>query len=106
MSVKKTDSYCVGERHPSATTKFHGDIIFKGGKVLIGFRSICQIKSMILSDNTKQPEGLGDFFRNLRKKGLNVLKKMSKKPIKNPARALDITAHIATAAAFKNPKNV
>ena len=34
---------------------------------------------MIVSDNTKQAEGLGIFFNNLGKKGLDVLKKMFKK---------------------------
>ena len=29
---------------------------------------------MTLSDNTIQSEGLGDFFKNLGKKGLNVSK--------------------------------
>ena len=36
-------------------------------------------KSMIVSDNTIQAEGLGDFFKNLGKKGLNASKKMAKK---------------------------
>ena len=51
-------------------------------------------------------EGLGDFFKNLGKKGLDVSKKMAKNVLKNPSRALDITTNIATAAASKNPKNV
>ena len=33
---------------------------------------------MIVSDNMIQAEGLGDFFRNLGKKGLNVSKKVQK----------------------------
>ena len=33
---------------------------------------------MIVSDNTIQAEGLGDFFKNLGKKSLNVSKKMAK----------------------------
>ena len=37
---------------------------------------------MTVSDNTIKPEGLGDFFKNLGKKGLNVSKKMAKKSIK------------------------
>ena len=61
---------------------------------------------MIVSDNTIQAEGLGDFFKNLSKEGLNVSKKMVKNVLKNPTRALDITANIATAAASRNPKNV
>ena len=61
---------------------------------------------MIVSDNTIQAESLGDFFKNLSKKGFNVSKKMVKNVLKNPTRALDITANIATAAASRNPKNV
>ena len=63
-------------------------------------------KSIIVSDNTLQAEGLGDFFKNLGKKTLNVSKKMAKNVLKNPSRALDITTNIATAAASRNPENV
>ena len=61
---------------------------------------------MIVSDNTIQAEGLGDFFKNLGKKGLNVSKKLAKIVLKNPSRAFDIIANIATAAASMNRKNV
>ena len=61
---------------------------------------------MILIDNIKQAEGLGGFFKNLGKKGLNVSKKMAKNASKKPSRALDITANFATAAASRNLKNV
>ena len=61
---------------------------------------------MIVSDNMIQAEGLGDFFRNLGKKGLNVSKKMAENVLSNPGRALDLTARIATAAASRNSKNV
>ena len=78
----KSDSYCAGGRHRSATTKLYGDITSWGSKVLIGFCSICNRKnSMTVSDNRIQAEGLGDFFKNLGKKGLNVSKKMAKKRI-------------------------
>ena len=59
---------------------------------------------MIVSDNVIQAEGLGDFFKNLGKKGLNVSKKMAKNVLSNPGRALDLTAKIATAAVSKNSK--
>ena len=36
----KSDSYCVGGRHKSATKNIHGDITSKGSKVLIGYCSI------------------------------------------------------------------
>ena len=61
---------------------------------------------MIVSDNTIVAEGLNDFFKNLGKKGLNVSNKMVKNALKNPSRALDITANIATAAASRNRKSV
>ena len=59
---------------------------------------------MIVSDNVIQAEDLGDVFKNLGKKGLNVSKKMAKNVLSNPGRALDSTAKIATAAASKNSK--
>ena len=59
---------------------------------------------MIVSDNKIQAEGLGEFFKNLGKKGLNVSKKMAKNVLSNPGRALDLTAKKTTAAASKNSK--
>ena len=59
---------------------------------------------MIFSYNVTQAEGLGDFFKNLGIKGLNVSKKMAKDVLNNPGRALDLTAKIATAASSKNSK--
>ena len=59
---------------------------------------------MIVSDNTIEPEGLRDFFKNLGKKGLNVSKKMAKNVLSNPGRALDLTTKIATATASRNSK--
>ena len=41
----KTDSYCVGGRHRSATKNIYGDITFKGNKVLIGYCSVCNKKN-------------------------------------------------------------
>ena len=61
---------------------------------------------MTVSDNTIQAEGLSDFFRNLGKSSVKIGKKLAKKVLKNPLRALDITANIATAAASRSPKNV
>ena len=101
----KTDSYCVGGRHRSATKNIYGDITSKGSKVLISKCSVCnRKKSMTVSDDTKKAEGLGDFSKNLGKKGLNVSKKMAKNVLSNPRRALDLTAKIATAAASRNSK--
>ena len=88
----KSDSYCVGGRHRSATVKIYGDVTFKGSKELIGYCSICnRKKSMTVSDDTIKAEGLGDFFKNLGKKGLNVSKKMAKNVLSNSGRALDLT---------------
>ena len=108
----KSDSYCVGGRHKSSTKDIVGDITInrktdREVKLLVGKCVICnRRKTMIVSDNVIQAEGLGDFFKNLGKNGLNVSKKMAKNVLKNPSRALDITANIATAAASRNPKNV
>ena len=60
---------------------------------------------MTVTDNTIKAEVLGDFFKNLGKRGLNI-SKMTKNVIKNPSRALDITAKTATAAASRTPENV
>ena len=101
----KTDRYCVGGRHRSATVKLYDDITSKGSKKLIGYCSICnRKKSMTVTDNTIHVEGLGELFKNLGKKGLNVSKRMAKNVISNPGRALDLTAKLATAAVSKNCK--
>ena len=106
----KTNSYCVGQKHYSGTKNIIGEITLnkKTGreiKLLVGQCSICNgKKSMIVSDNTIQAEGLGDFFKNFVKKRLNVSKKMAKNVLSNPGRALDLRAKIATAAASRNFK--
>ena len=101
----KSDSYCVGGRHRSATMKIYGDITSKGSKVLIGYCSVCnRKKSMTVSDNTIKAEGLGSFFKNLGKISANAGRKFATNVLKNPGRALEITSNIATAAATKSPK--
>ena len=106
----QSDSYCVGGRHKSGTKNIVGETRNnkKSGKeikLLVGQCMVCNRKrSMIVSDNVIQAESLGDFFKNLGKKGLNASKKMAKNVLSNPARALDLTAKIATAAASKNSK--
>ena len=107
----KTNSYCVGGRHQSATKNIVGDIAInkKTGnevKLLVGKCAICnRKKTMIVSDNVTQAEGLGDFFKNLGKISAKAGKKLAKNVISNPRRALDLTAKIATAAATKSPKS-
>ena len=106
----ESDSYCVGGRHRSATKNIVGDITInkktgKEVKLLNGKYVICdREKTLIVSDNVIQAEGLGDFFKNLGKKALNVSKKMAKSVLSNPGRALDLTAKINTAAASRNSK--
>ena len=106
----KTNSYCVGHKGYSGTKNITGEVTVnkktnKEIKLLVGKCVICdRKKSMIVSDNTIEAEGLGDFFKNLGKKGLNVSKKMAKNVLTNPGRALDLTAKIATAAASRNSK--
>ena len=101
----KTESYCLGGRHRSATIKIYADITSKGSKVLIGYCSVCnRKKSTTVSDNTIEAEGLGSFFKNLGKISSKAGKKLAKNIINNPGRALDLTAKRATAAATKSPK--
>ena len=106
----QSDSYCVGGRHKSGTTNIVGEIrnnkeTGKEIKLLVGKCVICnRKKSMIVSDNVIQAEGLDDFFKNLGKKVLNVSKKMAKNVLKNPGRALKIGANVGTAFASRNPK--
>ena len=108
----KSDSYCVGGRHKSATKNIVGDITVnkktgKEVKLLVGKCVVCdRKKTMIVYDNVIQAEGLSDFFKNLGKKGPNASKKMAKNVLSNPGRALDSTAKIATAAASRNSKQV
>ena len=106
MSFRKfeSDCYCVGGRHRSATKNFYGDITSKDSKVLIGFCLVCnKRKSMTVSDNTFQAEGLGGFFKNLGKICAKVVKKSTTFALKNPTRFLEIVVNLATAAASKNP---
>ena len=104
----KNNSYCVGGKHYSATTNIRGDITQnkKTGatvKLLRGTCSTCKRnKSLIVSDQTIQAEGLGDFFRGIGKAAKNVEKKI----LNNPGRALELAANIGTAAASKNPRMI
>ena len=106
----KTNSYCVGQKHYSGTKNIIGKITLNkktGGeiKLLVGQCSICnRKKSMIVSDNTIQAEGLGSFFKNLGRFSAKAVKKLATNVLKNPGRALELTSNIATAAATKNPK--
>ena len=59
---------------------------------------------MIVSDNTIQAEGLGDFFKKLGKVSGQAAKKLATNALKNPARFLEIGANVGTAVASRNPK--
>ena len=59
---------------------------------------------MTVSDNTIKAEGLSSFFKNLGKISAEAGKKLATNVLKIPARALEIGANVATAAASKNPK--
>ena len=106
----KSDSYCVGGRQKSGTRNIVGELTYnkKSGKeikLLVGKCLICdKRKSMIVSDNVIQAEGLSNFFKNLGKISAKAGKKLAKNVLSNPGRALDLTAKIASAAATKSPK--
>ena len=106
FSKFKSNSYCVGGKHYSATTNIRGDITQnkKTGAPVKLLRSTCSTckrnKSLIVSDQTIQAEGLGDFFRGIGK----AAKSVGKKILNNPGRALELAANIGTAAASENPK--
>ena len=107
MSFQKfeSNSYCVGGKHNSRTTNIKGDITSNGRKMLIGKCSICnRKKSMLVSDNIIQAEGLGKFFKNLGKASAKAGKKLATNVLKNPGRALEIGANIGSAAVSRNPK--
>ena len=61
---------------------------------------------MFVRSSTIEAESLGEFFRSLCKNGLSVSKKIVKRVLKIPTRALDETANIDTAAPNRNPKKV
>ena len=107
MSVNKfeSNSYCVGGKQYSRTTNIKGDITPNGRKMLIGKCGICnRKKSMLVSDNTRQAEGSGKFFKNLGKASAKAGKKLATNVLKNPGRALEVGANIGSAAVFRNPK--
>ena len=76
----------------------------KTGLPVILLRGTCTTckrnKSLFVSDQTINGEGLDDFFKHLGKAAKNVGKKI----LNNPDRALEIAANIGTAAASENPK--
>ena len=106
----KTNSYCVGQKHYSGTKKINGKITFnkktgKELKLIVGQRVICKRKkSMNISDNTLQAEGLSVLFKNICKSSVKVGKKLAKAVLKIPGRALEIGANVGSAFASRSPK--
>ena len=106
----KANSYCVGQKHYSGTKNIVGEITLNKKtsreiKLLVGQCSVCnRKKSMIVSENTIQAEGLSIFFKNRGKISAKAGKKLATNALKNPARFLEIGANVATAAASRNPK--
>ena len=86
----KTNCYCVGGKHYSGTKNIPGEITVnkktgKQIKLLVGKCVICdRKKSMIVSNNTIQAEGLGDFFKILGKISAKAGKKLAKNVLSNP----------------------
>ena len=50
---------------------------------------------MTVNGKTIKAKGLGDFFKELGKKGLNVSKKMAKKRLKQPRTSLTFNTRIS-----------
>ena len=86
FSKFKNNLYCVGGKHYSTSTNIRGDITVnkKTGmpaKLLRGTCSTCKVnKNLIVSDQTIQAEGLGDFFKHLGSKGQECWKENTQKP--------------------------
>ena len=80
-------------------------LVSKVSKVLIGFCSICnRKKSMTVSDNTIQAEGLGGFSKNWGKNSAKAGKNLATNALKNPGSFLKIGCNVASAAASRNAK--
>ena len=116
MSVLKfkSNSFCDGQKHYSGTENIVGEIMFNKKtetgreiKLLVGQCSICnREKSMSVSHNTIQVEGLCDFSENLGKRGLNISKKLAKNVLKNQTRALDFTETLLLQRQAETLKNI
>ena len=59
---------------------------------------------MTVSDDKIQVEGLGDNSKSLGESCVKAGEKLAMKILYNPARVIDVTANIATAAASRNTK--
>ena len=108
FSKFKNLSFCVGGKQYSATINIRRDITQnkKTGMPVKLLKCTCSTckrkKSLRVSDQTIQAEGLGIFFKHLGSAAKNVGKKI----LKNPGRALERAANIGAAAASKNPRMI
>ena len=108
----KNNSYCVGGKHYSASRNIRGDITQNKKteatvKLLRGTCSTCKRnKSIIVSDQTINGEGLGDFFKHLGKATAKAANNVGKKILNNQGCALEIAVNIGTAAANKKPRMI
>ena len=59
---------------------------------------------MIVSDNSIQAEGLGDFFKNLGKISGKAAKKLATNALRKPSRFREVDANVAAVTASRNPK--
>ena len=59
---------------------------------------------MTVSDSTIKAESLSTFFKNWGKTSAKAGKKLATNVLKNPSRALEIGANVATAAASRIPE--
>ena len=107
----KTDSYCVGGRHRSTTKNTVGEITInkktgKEVKLLAGKCVICnRKKTMIVSDNVIQAEGLGNFFKNLGKISAKAGKKLAKKRNKQPRKSFRFNSKDSYSSRNQIPKS-
>ena len=72
--------------------------------VLVIVQFVVEKKSMTVSDNTIQAEGLHSFFKNLGKFSPQTGKNLATNSLKNPGGFLEIGANVATATGIRKPK--
>ena len=112
MNSQKFESnrYCVGRKHRSGTKNITGEITInkKTGREIKLLVGNCVIfnrkKSMIVSHNTIQAEGLGSFFKNLGRIYAKAGEILATNAFENAVRFLEIVANAATAASSRKPK--
>jgi len=61
-------------------------------------------KAMIVSDNTIAAEGLGGFYKHLRRSSARSGTELVAKKMKNPSKAVEIGAKVSSAAISNSSK--